>query len=192
MDDRPRGREVAGQNSAYRSARWRIPDGGLAAPDGARAGLVLVGSEDVVGRAGRADRSRRGQVTEWDGDLSVGVQALDLVQRLRSLAHGDEAPIGAAAQVLGSISRRRQRGLGEGLQERHDRTETSTSGHPMPDFGDDGARIPRPRPTTGRQPSIGVKGAARHRKVLAGTVDGSLEHGRNSPSARPGPGCVAA
>ena len=49
----------------------------------------------------------------------------------------------------------------------------------MPDFMDDGARIPRPRPTTGRQPSIGVKGAARHRKVLAGTVAGCLEHRRD-------------
>jgi len=107
-------------------------------------GLVLVGSEDVIGRAGRADRSRRHQVAERDGDLAVGIEALDLVQRLGSLADRDEAPVGAAPQMLGSVRGRRQRGLGEGLQERHDRSQTSSSGHPMPDLVDDGARIPRP------------------------------------------------
>src|SRR6476620_10145466 len=78
--------------------------------------LVLVGTEDVRGRAGVADRSRGLEVTEGERHLALGVEALDLVHPLVGRVDRDEpaeraAPDALVGEAVGLALGRRDRQL---------------------------------------------------------------------------------
>ena len=119
----------AGQNSAYRSPRWRLIPASLGSvpfrehyvrpsiAQGVRS--VLVGPEDVARGARVADGPRRLEVTERQRNGAVRIQALHVVDRSRRALDGDQPAIRAAAQVpfwtgIGEGFRRVQQ-----LEERH-------------------------------------------------------------------------
>jgi len=99
MDGHPRiaRKRGVGQNSAYRSSRWRER-------------TVLVGAEDVQRDAAVADRGRGLEVAQGDRDLTVRQQAFHVIDPFRTGLDIDETAECAALDTV------RRQVIGVGLR----------------------------------------------------------------------------